>query len=95
MEVPKGFLSYLCYFIFFLPVFVFLSVLGIIKGAIFSPFVFLVIAFGDTGVIIGLWPLHLVWTIYCIISTMDSGWSCWKCDYGYRIWLLLACPGDI
>ncbi|XP_030923623.1 uncharacterized membrane protein At3g27390-like [Quercus lobata] len=73
MEVPKGFLSYLCYFIFFLPVFVFLFVLGIIKGAIFSPFVFLVIAFGDTGVVIGLWPLHLVWTIYCIMRTKKFG----------------------
>ncbi|KAM4118027.1 hypothetical protein ACB094_02G169800 [Castanea mollissima] len=73
MEVPKGFLSCLCYFTFFLPVFVFLFVLGIIKGAIFSPFVFLVIAFGDIGVVIGLWPLHLVWSIYCIMRTKKFG----------------------
>ncbi|KAM7510270.1 hypothetical protein LguiB_009145 [Lonicera macranthoides] len=73
MEVPKGVLSYICYFIFFLPVFLFLFVLGIIKGAIFSPFVFLVIAFGDTGVVIGLWPLHLVWSIYCLIRTKKFG----------------------
>ncbi|XP_057981814.1 uncharacterized membrane protein At3g27390-like [Malania oleifera] len=73
MKIPRGLLSYLCYFIFFLPVFLFLFVLGIIKGAIFSPFVFLVIAFGDTGVVIGLWPLHLVWSIYCIIRTKKFG----------------------
>ncbi|XP_012079556.1 uncharacterized membrane protein At3g27390 [Jatropha curcas] len=73
MEVPKGLLSYFCYFIFFLPVFVLLFVLGMIKGAIFSPFVFLVIAFGDTAVVIVLWPLHLVWSIYCLIKTKKFG----------------------
>ncbi|EEF40053.1 uncharacterized membrane protein At3g27390 [Ricinus communis] len=73
MDVPKGFLSYLCYFLFFLPVCVLLFILAIIKGAIFSPFVLLVIAFGDTGVVIGLWPLHLVWSIYCLIKTKKFG----------------------
>ncbi|WCJ31030.1 hypothetical protein M5689_012547 [Euphorbia peplus] len=73
MEVPNGFLSYMCYFLFFLPAFVVLFVLGIVKGAIFSPFVFLVIAFGDTGVVIGLWPLHLVWSIFCLIKTNKFG----------------------
>lgn len=28
---------------------------------------FLVIAFGDIGVVVGLWPCHLVWTVYCIV----------------------------
>ncbi|KAL6347915.1 hypothetical protein AAG906_037644 [Vitis piasezkii] len=69
MVDSKGFLTYLCYFIFFLPVFVLLFALGIIKGGIFSPFVFLVIAFGDIGVVVGLWPCHLVWTVYCIVRT--------------------------
>ncbi|KAJ9170777.1 hypothetical protein P3X46_018857 [Hevea brasiliensis] len=78
MDVPMGFLGYFCYFIFFLPVFFVLFVLGMIKGAIFSPFVFLVIAFGDTGVVIGLWPLHLVWSIYCLIKTKKFG-PCMKC----------------
>lgn len=73
MEVPKGIFTHIFYFIFFLPVFIFLFVLGIIKGGIFSPFVFLVIAFGDTGVVIGLVPLHLVWSIYCIIRTKKFG----------------------
>lgn len=42
-------------------------------GAIFSPFVFLVIAFGDTGVVIGLWPCHLFYSIYCVIRTKKFG----------------------
>ncbi|KAL8124820.1 putative membrane protein At3g27390 isoform X1 [Apium graveolens] len=65
--------TYFCYCIFFPPIFSFLFVLGIIKGAIFSPFVFLVIAFGDAGVVIGLWPLHLFWSIYCLIRTNKFG----------------------
>ncbi|KAL9378424.1 hypothetical protein Peur_029759 [Populus x canadensis] len=73
MNVPKGFLNYLLYFIIFFPIFLFLFFLGCIKGAIFSPFVFLVIAFGDTGIVIGLWPLHLIWSIYCIIKSKRFG----------------------
>ncbi|KAF8405104.1 hypothetical protein HHK36_010002 [Tetracentron sinense] len=73
MEVPKGLLIYICYFIIFLPVFVFLFVLGMVKAAIFSPFVFLVIAVGDTGVVIGLGPCHLFWSIYCITRTEKFG----------------------
>ncbi|KAF9619770.1 hypothetical protein IFM89_009292 [Coptis chinensis] len=66
MEASHGVVRYIAYFLFFIPVFILLFVLGFVKAAIFSPFVFLVIAFGDTGVIIGLWPLHLFWTAYCI-----------------------------
>ncbi|XP_059647738.1 uncharacterized membrane protein At3g27390-like isoform X2 [Cornus florida] len=73
MGESKGFFAYICYFILFFPVFVFLFVLGIIKGGVFSPFVFLVIAFGDIGVVIGLWPCHLVWSIYCIARTKKFG----------------------
>ncbi|KAI7979822.1 putative membrane protein [Camellia lanceoleosa] len=73
MGDSKGFLTYVCYFLSFLPVFLFLFVLGIIKGAIFSPFVFLVVAFGDAAVVFGLWPCHLVWSIYCIARTKKLG----------------------
>lgn len=69
----KGILTYICYFIFFPPVFLFLFILGILKGAAFSPFVFLVIAFGDIGIVIGLWPCHLIWSIYCIARTKKFG----------------------
>ncbi|KAK3011722.1 hypothetical protein RJ639_012285 [Escallonia herrerae] len=73
MEVPAGILSYICYFVFFIPIFLFLFVLGVIKGAIFSPFVLLVIAVGDIGVVIGLLPLHLFWSICCILRTKKFG----------------------
>ncbi|KAK2981016.1 hypothetical protein RJ640_012175 [Escallonia rubra] len=73
MEVPAGILSYICYFVFFIPIFLFLFVLGVIKGAIFSPIVLLVIAVGDIGVVIGLLPLHLFWSICCIARTNKFG----------------------
>ncbi|CAK9141139.1 unnamed protein product [Ilex paraguariensis] len=72
MKFPKGFWGYLCY-VLFVPVFVLLFLLGVVKCAIFSPWVFLVIAFGDTGVVIGLLPLHLVWSTYCVIRTRKFG----------------------
>lgn len=34
---------------------------------------FLVIAFGDTVVVIGLWPCHLFYSIYCVIKTQRFG----------------------
>lgn len=73
MRLPNGFFTYLCYCIFFPPIFAFLFVLGFVKAAIFSPFVFLVIAFGDAGIVIGLWPLHIFWSIYCLIRTEKFG----------------------
>ncbi|KAK3223199.1 hypothetical protein Dsin_010224 [Dipteronia sinensis] len=69
----KDILTYLCYSIFFIPVFLFLFVLGIIKGAIFSPFVFLVIAFGDAGVAVGLCPVHLFWSTFSVARTKKFG----------------------
>ncbi|GFS39976.1 hypothetical protein Acr_00g0065930 [Actinidia rufa] len=75
-SISKGFLYFLiygCYALSFLPVFLFLFVLGIIKGVVFSPFVFLVIAFGDAAVVFGLWPCHLVWSIYCIARRKTFG----------------------
>ncbi|XP_021725446.1 uncharacterized membrane protein At3g27390-like [Chenopodium quinoa] len=73
MRIPKNIWFMIAYFILFIPVFVFLFLLGFAKGAIISPFVFLIIAFGDTGVVIGLWPLHLFWSIYCLIKTRKFG----------------------
>lgn len=39
---------------------------GNFLGGIVCPFVLLIVATGDAAVVIGLWPLHLVWSIYCI-----------------------------
>ncbi|CAM8917401.1 unnamed protein product [Rhodiola kirilowii] len=73
MGDEKEFLTYLCYSFLFLPVFLLLFVLGILKGGIFGPFVFLIIALGDAAVVIGLWPLHMFWSIYCMARTHKYG----------------------
>lgn len=73
MERPHGVFGYIASFFLFLPVFVLLSCLGFIKSTVFAPFVFLVIAFGDAGVVIGLWPLHLCWSAYCIFKSKKFG----------------------
>ncbi|CAO2828265.1 unnamed protein product [Amaranthus hypochondriacus] len=73
MQTPNNICVLIAYFIVFVPVFAFLFVLGFAKGAIISPFVFLIIAFGDTGVVLGLWPLHIFWSIYCLIKTKKFG----------------------
>ncbi|XP_022158224.1 uncharacterized membrane protein At3g27390-like isoform X2 [Momordica charantia] len=72
MRTRRGCCCYFFYFIFFLPIFLFLFILGFIKAVVFSPFVFLVIAFGDVGIVIGLWPVHLIWSIICI-KRMEHG----------------------
>lgn len=73
MAETKDILKYFGYSLLFLPVCLSLFVLGVVKSAIFCPFVFLVIAFGDTAVVIGLWPCHLFYSIYCIIRTKKFG----------------------
>ncbi|XP_057541157.1 uncharacterized membrane protein At3g27390-like [Amaranthus tricolor] len=73
MADAKIIFKFIAYALLFIPVFLFLLFLGFAKSAIFCPFVFLVIAFGDTGVVIGLWPCHLFYSIYCIIRTKKFG----------------------
>ncbi|KAK1267426.1 hypothetical protein QJS04_geneDACA016861 [Acorus gramineus] len=66
MEPPEGFWATLWSFLCFLPFFIGLLLLGIIKGAFVFPFVCLIITVGNAAVIIGLWPVHIIWTNYCI-----------------------------
>ncbi|KNA21790.1 hypothetical protein SOVF_040170 [Spinacia oleracea] len=73
MAEAKVIIKYIAYAIFFIPICIILLLLGLVKSAIFNPFVFLVIAFGVTGVVIGLWPCHLFYSIYCIIRTKKFG----------------------
>ncbi|KAK3223152.1 hypothetical protein Dsin_010177 [Dipteronia sinensis] len=70
---PLKILTYLCYSIFFVPVFLFLFFLGIIKVVVFSPFVCLIIAFGVTGVAVGLCPTHLFWSTFSVARTKKFG----------------------
>ncbi|KAM7279033.1 hypothetical protein ACFE04_006167 [Oxalis oulophora] len=73
MEPPVGFLATLWNFICFLPYFLGLLLLGIIKGAIFCPLICLIITIGNSAVILGLWPAHCAWTYYCIVRANKLG----------------------
>ncbi|CAN6232328.1 unnamed protein product [Urochloa humidicola] len=57
----------------FLPFFFALLLLGIIKGALFGPWAWLIMTIGISALILGLWPMHLFWTYYCIIRTKMVG----------------------
>ncbi|KAJ7964660.1 Steroid nuclear receptor ligand-binding [Quillaja saponaria] len=73
MEVPVGFVAKLWSFITFLPFFLLLFVLGILKGAAIVPFATGITVIGNSSVLIGLWPAHFIWTIYCVARTKRLG----------------------
>ncbi|XP_039131339.1 uncharacterized membrane protein At3g27390 isoform X2 [Dioscorea cayenensis subsp. rotundata] len=73
MEVPIGSLAKLWSFISFLPFFSLLLLLGILKAVVIGPIVAAIIFIGNSAVIIGLWPAHLLWTYYCVIKTRRFG----------------------
>ncbi|XAR73937.1 hypothetical protein NMG60_11008074 [Bertholletia excelsa] len=73
MELPKTVLGYICYFIFFLPVFFVLFGIGFAKGLLMTPIVLSIVAVGDGLVIAGLSPVHLFWSFYCILRTKKFG----------------------
>ncbi|XP_072973694.1 uncharacterized membrane protein At3g27390-like [Typha angustifolia] len=67
-------LSKLRHFIAFLPIFLLLLVLGILKAAIVGPVILVTILVGNTVLILGMYPCHLLWTCYCILRTKKFGW---------------------
>lgn len=73
MEPPRGFLASLWSFICFLPYFIGLLILGIIKGIVLCPLICLLMSVGNSAVTLGLWPVHLCYTYYCILSTKQLG----------------------
>ncbi|CAK7328198.1 unnamed protein product [Dovyalis caffra] len=73
MEPPKGFLASLWSFIIFLPFFLGLLLLGTIKGIVFCPLVCLIVTIGNSSIIFGLWPLHVVRTYYSILRAKQVG----------------------
>lgn len=73
MEPPKGFWATLWSFLCFLPFFLGLLLLGIVKGTLLCPFVCLIVTLGNSAIILGLWPAHAVWTYYCIARTKQLG----------------------
>uniref|UniRef100_M1BGU4 Transmembrane protein n=1 Tax=Solanum tuberosum TaxID=4113 RepID=M1BGU4_SOLTU len=74
MEVPVGFLAKLWSFISFLPFFFLLFLLGLLKGLVIGPVVTVLISVGNSAVVIGLWPAHLIWTYYCVAKSKRLGW---------------------
>ncbi|KAE9599507.1 hypothetical protein Lalb_Chr14g0362961 [Lupinus albus] len=73
MEPPTGFSSSLWNFIHFLPFFIGLLLLGTIKGVFLCPLICLLMTFGNYAIILGLWPAHVVWTYYCVVSARQLG----------------------
>ncbi|KAF9607029.1 hypothetical protein IFM89_030802 [Coptis chinensis] len=66
-------------------VFAFISalLLGALKGVIFGPIAALVLIIGNVGVILGLFPYHVAWTVYTLVKTN-------RFDVPLKITLLLA-----
>uniref|UniRef100_A0A7C9EH49 Uncharacterized protein n=1 Tax=Opuntia streptacantha TaxID=393608 RepID=A0A7C9EH49_OPUST len=73
MEPPSGVYASLWQFFRFLPFFLGLLLLGIIKAILFCPLVCIMMAVGNSAVILGLWPIHFFWTYYCIIRAKQVG----------------------
>ncbi|KAI7741843.1 hypothetical protein M8C21_003276 [Ambrosia artemisiifolia] len=73
MEPPIGVWKSLGRFILFLPYFIGLLALGFIKGIILAPIVCVIMTFGNSAVAIGLWPAHVVWSYFCILSAKRLG----------------------
>ncbi|KAI3702699.1 hypothetical protein L6452_28449 [Arctium lappa] len=74
MKVPTGFLAKLWSFVSFLPFFLLLLSLGIIKGLIIGPIVVVIMVVGNSSVAIGLWVAHFFWTYFCVFKTKRLGW---------------------
>lgn len=73
MEPPRGFLASVWNFICFLPYFIGLLILGVLKGVILFPFILIIITVGNSALILGLWPVHLFYTFYCLWSAKQLG----------------------
>ncbi|KAF5790757.1 putative uncharacterized membrane protein [Helianthus annuus] len=73
MEPPRGFWKSLGQFFLFLPYFVGLLLLGFIKGIIFAPIICVIMTIGNSAVAIALWPAHVVWSYFCILSAKRLG----------------------
>ncbi|XP_016449895.1 putative membrane protein At3g27390 isoform X2 [Nicotiana tabacum] len=73
MEPPRGFLASLWNFICFLPYFIGLLILGVLKGVILCPLILVIVTIGNSALILGLWPVHLFYTYYCLWSTKQLG----------------------
>lgn len=60
-------------FLFFLPFFLGLFLLGAIKGLVVLPFSIAVLSIGNTVVLLGLWPAHVLGMYYSVARTKKLG----------------------
>ncbi|CAA7055206.1 unnamed protein product [Microthlaspi erraticum] len=100
MEPPTGILSSLWQFILFIPYFTGLLLLGVIKGVIFCPLICLIMAIGNSAIIIGLLPVHFIWTLYSISSAKQLGpilkiFLCLCIPLSIIVWLVVSIIGSI
>ncbi|XP_068656806.1 uncharacterized membrane protein At3g27390-like isoform X2 [Aristolochia californica] len=73
MEPASGIWTSCWSFVYFLPFFLGLLLLGTIKGAIICPLVCLIMTVGNSALILGLWPAHVIWTYYCLLRAKLLG----------------------
>ncbi|CAO2827996.1 unnamed protein product [Amaranthus hypochondriacus] len=59
--------------------------LGALKGLLVGPIAGLILIVGNVGVILGLFPVHLAWTVYTIVKTV-------RFDIPLKIAILLGLP---
>ncbi|CAN6268296.1 unnamed protein product [Urochloa humidicola] len=100
MEPPSGFWASLLSFLKFLPYFCGLLILGFIKGVLLCPWACLIMAIGLSALILGLWPMHLIWSYYCIIRTKLVGpvvkfLLLIAATVILIIWLIVGIPGSV
>ncbi|CAL5016282.1 unnamed protein product [Urochloa decumbens] len=100
MEPPSGFWASLLTFLRFLPYFFGLLILGITKGVLLCPWACLIMAVGLSALILGLWPMHLIWTYYSIIRTELVGpivkfLLLIAATAILIIWLIIGIPGSV
>ncbi|KAH7282972.1 hypothetical protein KP509_35G054600 [Ceratopteris richardii] len=73
MDAPANFSSIFWNFLVFLPFFLALFMLGSIKGFLVLPFSISVLSIGNTAVLLGLWPVHVIGMYYTVARTKRLG----------------------
>ncbi|XP_038902285.1 uncharacterized membrane protein At3g27390 isoform X2 [Benincasa hispida] len=73
MRVPVGFFPKLWSFVSLLPFFFLLLLLGFLKAVIVAPIAAAIVVIGNSSVIVGLFPAHFFWTLFCLARTKRLG----------------------
>ncbi|KAL8199490.1 hypothetical protein R6Q57_013058 [Mikania cordata] len=47
--------------------------ISLILGIILAPIICIIMTFGNSAIVIGLWPAHVVWSYFCILSAKRLG----------------------